>query len=89
MLSYVAAMKKIAPLVDGRMGAANGSMFKGTRCGGLRVGLSEAAPVVGGAELAKAGDLALVEGVFWELLRKADEDGFALLDAAVAELADG
>src|SRR5882757_9033488 len=42
-----------------------------------------------GAELVKTGDLALVEGVFWELLRKADEDCFSLLDAAVAELPDG
>src|SRR5260370_17075558 len=40
-------------------------------------------------ESVKAGDLALVEGVLGELLGEADEDGFALLDAAVAEFADG
>ena len=62
---------------------------KGTRCGGLRVGFSAAVHLVGGSELVKASDLALIEGVFWELLREADEDGFALLDAAVAEFADG
>jgi hypothetical protein len=36
----------------------------------------------------ETGDLALVEGVLGEFLREADEDGLALLDATVAELAD-
>src|ERR1700759_343140 len=36
----------------------------------------------------KAGDLTLVEGVLRKLVREADKDGFALLDAAVAEFAD-
>src|ERR1700738_3583945 len=37
----------------------------------------------------EAGDLALVEGVLGELPGEADEDGFALLSVAVAELSDG
>src|ERR1700722_7824758 len=36
----------------------------------------------------KTGDLALVEGVLGELLGEANEDGFALLDASVAEFSD-
>jgi hypothetical protein len=39
---------------------------------------------VWGAILVEAGDLALVEGVLGEVLREAEEDGLALLSAAVA-----
>jgi hypothetical protein len=39
--------------------------------------------------LVKAGDLTLVERVIGELLGEADEDLFAGLGAAVAELSDG
>src|ERR1700678_4497354 len=38
--------------------------------------------------LVKTGDLTLIKGVLRELLREADEDGSALLDAAVTEFAD-
>ena len=43
--------------------------LKGTRCGELRVGFSDAVRHMCRAESVKASDLALVEGVFWELLR--------------------
>src|SRR5580698_9721932 len=66
-----------------------GLWVKGTRCDGLRVGFQRWACDEFVEWSVEAGDLTLIEGVFGELLREADEDGFPLLDTAVTEFADG
>ena len=51
--------------------------------------ISQLARDVCAVGLVKAGNLALAEGVLEELFREVDEDGFAFLDGAVADLANG
>jgi hypothetical protein len=71
-------------LVVGSLRFEREQWVKGTRRGGLCVEFRRD----GSGGLVEAGDLALIEGVAGEFLGETDEDGFALLDSAIAELSD-